>query len=110
MVHRSRLITFAQTFTWTVFALVTSSTLFAQNDLGLPNFGTSESHQYETINLQNLNIVVHIPVRNKSAHYPMSYSITANNNLYKFTNRQGTVEIRGGFALAAGSDSPEFYF
>lgn len=45
--------------------LFASQVLLAQNDLGLPDFSSVEGHRYDSINLQNLNVVVHISVRSK---------------------------------------------
>lgn len=43
--------------------LVAARIAAAQNDLGVPNFSTLESHQYDSINLQNLNVTLNIPIR-----------------------------------------------
>src|SRR5262249_50906394 len=78
------------------FMLCAAHLVTAQDNLGLPNFGTSETHQYDTIDLSTLNVILRLPVRDKSAHYPMSYGWTGNNNPYTFTNRQGTKTVGGG--------------
>ena len=81
--------------------------LSAQNNLGTPNFSTIEPHQYDSINLQNLNISINIPVRSKSAGMPISYSLSSNNSLYP-----GAAGWFGGFhvGLKGALESPDLFY
>lgn len=55
----------------------------AQVTPGLPPFSSEDSHQYDTINLGDLHIVVQIPLRDKAAGpLPFSYDLVMNNYLY----------------------------
>jgi RHS repeat-associated protein len=48
---------------------------------GILPFTTQEAHQYDTVNLGNLNISINIPVRGKVGAIPFSYALHANSNL-----------------------------
>ena len=54
----------------------------AQVTPGSPPFASEDSHQYDTINLADLHIVVQVPLRDKaSGPLPFSYDLVMNNYL-----------------------------
>jgi RHS repeat-associated protein len=50
----------------------------AQVDPGRPSFSAFDSHTVDTINLQNLNISINVPVYQKSGAFPFRYTLNAN--------------------------------
>ena len=51
---------------------------------GVPPFSTPDAHQYDTINLADLSIVITVPVRSKAAEpIPFSYSLQMDNYIYE---------------------------
>jgi hypothetical protein len=48
----------------------------AQVDTGTPSFSAYESHQVDTINLQNLAVSLSVPVMSKSGAFPFSFSFS----------------------------------
>jgi hypothetical protein len=55
--------------------LVTARPVASQVSPGTPLFVAYDSHQYDTINLQNLNIILNVPVISKSGAFPFTYSL-----------------------------------
>lgn len=45
---------------------------------GTPSFSAYDTHEIDTINLQNLNIVLNIPVMSKSGAFPLTYGLVGN--------------------------------
>jgi hypothetical protein len=44
---------------------------------GKPSFSAYDTHEYDTINMQNLNVSINVPVMNKSGAFPFQYSLSA---------------------------------
>jgi hypothetical protein len=56
--------------------MFSSSLIFGQTGPGvIQPFSTLETHEYETINLDNLNIELNVPVRPKAGHIPFSFRL-----------------------------------
>jgi hypothetical protein len=50
---------------------------------GVPPFSTPDAHQYDTINLADLSVVITVPVRSKAAEpIPFSYSLQMDNYIF----------------------------
>jgi RHS repeat-associated protein len=47
---------------------------------GTPSFSAYDSHQYDTINLQNLDVSLNVPVMSKSGAFPFSAALTGGNS------------------------------
>ena len=52
----------------------------AQVNSGTPSFSAYDSHQYDTINLQNLNVTLSMPVMSKSGAFPFSAALAGGNS------------------------------
>ncbi len=50
----------------------------AQVNPGTPSFSAYDSHTFDTINLQNLNIVLNVPIYSKSGAFPFTFGATGN--------------------------------
>jgi RHS repeat-associated protein len=63
-------------FLW--FALATffcfAALALGQNNPGTPSFSAYDSHQYDTVNLQNLNVSLTIPVMSKPGAFPFRFT------------------------------------
>ena len=68
-------------------SLLVLSSIFglAQTDGVLP-LSTIENHGLDSINLQNLNIILNVPIRAKSGAMPFTYALQGNSNCEKYTN------------------------
>src|SRR6266436_6967470 len=60
-------------------SLVLTGSILGQND-SLPTFSAIESHEFDSIDLQNLTIMLNTPVMNKSGAIPFSYSLHGSNS------------------------------
>ncbi len=52
---------------------------FGQND-GVPTFSTIEDHGLDSINLQNLDVLINTPVRDKAGAMPFHYGLVGNSH------------------------------
>jgi hypothetical protein len=68
-----------------------------QTNPGTPSFSAYDSHAIDTINLQNLNISMNIPVYQKSGAFPFQYELNANS--YIEVSSIGT-SLAPGFSLS----------
>jgi hypothetical protein len=68
-----------------------------QTNPGMPSFSAFDSHAVDTINLQNLNISMNIPVYQKSGAFPFQYELNANS--YIEVSSTGT-SLAPGFSLS----------
>ena len=59
--------------------LLATSLAVAQND-GIPQFSVFDSHQVDSINLQNLTINITTPVYSKSGAYPFIFTLNGSSN------------------------------
>jgi hypothetical protein len=82
-----------------LFVSIVSGTCFAQDQNGgIPGFSSIESHQYDSINLQNLSVVLNIPIRAKAG--PIPFNVSASGTSYAYA----TWDIVGNtFAWNIGS-------
>jgi len=71
---------------WLVLVIVRClfATLTHAQVVGTPPLSSIDGGQYDTINLSNLMVLVHIPVRNKAGAIPFNYVLTF--NFYERTN------------------------
>jgi RHS repeat-associated protein len=67
----------------------------AQVSPGTPSFSAYDSHTVDTINLQNLNIMLNIPVMSKSGAFPFKYGINGNSYFYQ-VDHQWTPSLVSG--------------
>src|SRR5258708_24153331 len=69
----------------TIFSLwlVMAAPSLAQNNAGSVPFSTEVRDQYDTIDLSNLNILVNVPVRQKTGAIPFNYRVAGNFQVYK---------------------------
>lgn len=100
-----------------LFALTTITG--AQVTPGMPAFSAYDSHEVDTINLQNLNIVLTVPVVSKPGAFPFSYSLIG--NYYMYTSGSDWAAslqvngqlpyglIGGGYASAVNILCPEWH-
>jgi hypothetical protein len=63
-----------------VFAAILSFAGLAggQVNPGTPSFSAYDSHQYDVLNLQNLNVALNVPVMSKSGAFPFHASLAQN--------------------------------
>jgi hypothetical protein len=75
---------------------------------GLPTFATlSSENEYETINLQSLNVLVAVPVRQKAGAIPFSFMLLNNSGYWRGSNVNGPIfRNNGGFSGAAAMPGP----
>jgi RHS repeat-associated protein len=55
-----------------------SALAYGQVSVGTPSFSAYDSHEVDTINLLNNNIIMNIPVRSKAGLIPFSYALSGN--------------------------------
>lgn len=67
----------------------------AQVNAGLPSFSAYDKHEIDTINLQNLNVVINSPVMSKSGAIPFNYSLW--DQFYVTVLSGSFLPIAGGF-------------
>ncbi len=87
----------------------------AQATPGTPSWSAYEKHQYDTINLQNLNVMLNVPVMNKSGAFPFKAtysgipSYVALQGVHDQTLTPGATIPPGTFLLVInGILSPEY--
>lgn len=51
---------------------------------GTPSFSAYDSHQYDTINLQNLNVSLNVPVMSKSGGFAFSAALAGGDSYINF--------------------------
>ncbi len=56
--------------------LLSSTALFGQ--AGAPAFGAMDNHAYDSINLQQVSVLVHAPIYQKAGAFPLSITWYAN--------------------------------
>jgi hypothetical protein len=61
----------------------------AQVNPGVPSFSAYDSHEIDTIDLLNNNIVLHLPVVSKSGAFPLDFSLVGNS--FMSTNASGWI-------------------
>jgi RHS repeat-associated protein len=59
---------------WVVF-IFSARVAIAQVNTGTPSFSAYDSGEYDTINLQNLSVSLHVPVMSKSGAFPFTFSL-----------------------------------
>jgi hypothetical protein len=74
--------------------LLICGTVAAQVNPGHPNWSAYDSHEVDTINLQNLNVALHVPVMSKNGAIPFTFSVIGGNS---FVNLQEGTELEPGF-------------
>jgi len=66
-------------FLWVLVALLTfAGVSWGQVAPGLPSLSAFDSHQVDTVNLMNGDILIHIPVLSKSGMFPFEFALDAN--------------------------------
>lgn len=65
-------------------ALYCASTAVAQVQTGTPNFSAYDNFGVDSINLQNLNVIINLPVRRKAGAIPFNYGMA--NDSYMYVN------------------------
>lgn len=80
-----------------------SLTALAQVNPGTPNFGASDSHEYDTVDLQNLNVVLTVPVMSKSGAIPFSYGLNANYYIYAVATPNAGTRLQANTSGLIGS-------
>jgi len=90
------------TFVFLAFtALITQSP--AQSSLGLPNFSAVDSHEVDTVNLLNNNILLTVPVMSKAGAFPLNFQLTANSDVF---NSAGTWQPSMSFGVSTTTGAP----
>jgi RHS repeat-associated protein len=56
----------------------------AQVNPGTPSFSAYDSHLVDTVNLQNLNVLLNLPVMNKSGAFPFSASLVGGDSYFSY--------------------------
>lgn len=56
----------------------------AQVSPGMPSFSAYDSHTIDTVNLQNLNVALNIPVMSKSGALPFNATLTGGNSYFYY--------------------------
>lgn len=51
---------------------------------GTPSFGAYDRHQYDTVNLQNLNVMLSVPVMSKSGAFPFQASLVGGDSYFSY--------------------------
>jgi YD repeat-containing protein len=78
---------------------------YSQVATGTPSFSAYDSHSGDTVNLQNLNVIVNVPVRSKAGAIPFDYGYVINSYMYPSTVTPqwfaGTDQLNGGIAEQA---------
>ena len=69
-----------------------------QGNPGTPSFSAYDSHEADTINLQNLNIMLNVPVYSKSGAFPLSFTLQANSYVYQKTFLDETTSWEPGLS------------
>ena len=64
-------------------------------------FTAYDSHEADTINLQNLNIILNVPIFNKSGAFPFTYGL----QMDSYVHCTGTFSLCGGTAWSLGFTS-----
>jgi RHS repeat-associated protein len=67
----------------TILSLWLATVSLAQDNAGSIPFSTVAKDQYDTINLSNLNILLDVPVRQKTGAIPFNYKLTGSFQVYK---------------------------
>ncbi len=73
----------------------------AQVNPGAQPFTAYDSHEADTINLQNLNIILNVPIFNKSGAFPFTYGL----QMDSYVHCTGTFSLCGGTAWSLGFTS-----
>jgi RHS repeat-associated protein len=55
-----------------------------QTNAGTPSFSAYDGGQYDTINLQNLNVSLNVPVMSKSGAFPFNASLTGGDSYFSY--------------------------
>lgn len=83
-----------------------SALAFGQNDR-VPTFSVIENHGVDAINLQNLDILINPPVRDKTGAIPFPFAMVGNSSCDLVTNGQGTdTGLFCGITLSKGFLNP----
>jgi hypothetical protein len=103
MVHLPRILFHAaNTLALALFYCLIAGTAFGQVTPGMPSFSAYDSHEVDTIDLMNNNIVLNAPVMSKSGAFPFSYRLAG--NFYVYYNSGGSWASQNGlYAMATGS-------
>ena len=73
-----------------ILALFATGLAGAQVNPGTPSFSAYDSHQYDTVNLQNLSVSLNIPVMSKNGAFPFNAALTGGDSYISF--KGGTLQ------------------
>jgi RHS repeat-associated protein len=68
----------------TVFSWIT--VLAGQDNPGTPSFSAYDTHVIDTINLQNLNVVLNVPILTKAGAFPFTFGMSGDDSYVYYTN------------------------
>jgi len=77
-----------------------STLAYGQVSGGTPAFSAYDSHEVDTINLLNNNIILNVPVRSKAGVIPFSYALSGNYAMSAVPSGHSTVWLPTGPPLA----------
>ena len=84
----SYIASFTFAFLLVVFVFLSIELAIAQVNPGTPSFSAYDSSQYDTVNLQNLNVVLNIPIMSKSGAFPFDFRLTGGDSfIYSYAGQ-----------------------